>query len=216
MINSNQQMKTTYLSTAFSLLAFVANPVLADAVRSEDAAAVQVVQHFNDTMTGLLKDSASLGYKGRFDRLHSELEKTFDLAYMAEKAVGQFWTTLSEEEKVQWRQKFADFMSANYASRLNRWNDQKFEVVSSQASGKDTTIIETKISEPGNDDVQLSYRMRETPQGWRIIDVYYNGTVSELALRRADYGAVLKKDGFAALIASVTQKIADMEAGKNA
>jgi phospholipid transport system substrate-binding protein len=58
--------------------------------------------------------------------------------------------------------------------------------------------------------------MRSTEAGWRIIDIYYNGTVSELALRRADYAAVLKKDGFEALLASVNQKIADLESGKTA
>lgn len=188
----------------------------AESVRTEDSGAVEVVQRFNDAMVGVLKDADTLGYAGRLERLRPVINETFELNFMAEKAVGRFWRTLSEDERVKWRSTFADFMCANYASRLNKFNHQKFQVVGSQAAANDTAVIDTHVVEPGNENVQLSYRMRQTSAGWRIIDVYYNGTVSELALRRADYSAVLKNDGFSALIASVDKKIADMKAGASA
>jgi phospholipid transport system substrate-binding protein len=203
-------------AVAILLAALTAGPLRAESIRSEDAAAIQVIRDFNDTMVSVLKDAATLGYQGRFDRLRPALERTYDMEFMAEKAIGRFWKDLSVEERSKWRSTFTDFMTANYASRLNTFNDQKFDVVGSQAAANDTAIIETKVTEPANDDVQLSYRMRQTAAGWRVIDIYYNGTVSELALRRADYATVLKKDGFAGLIASVNQKIAEMQAGTNA
>jgi phospholipid transport system substrate-binding protein len=187
-----------------------------DTVRPADAAAAQVIERFNQAMVGVLTDAASLGYKGRFEKLRPVLMETFDLDFMAEKAVGRFWRTLSEDERAKWRSTFAEFMCANYASRLTKFNSQKFELLSSQSAANETVVIDTQVVEPKNDNVQLSYRMRQTAAGWRIIDVYYNGTVSELALRRADYAAVLKADGFPALIVSVDKKIADMEAGASA
>jgi hypothetical protein len=79
------------------LLAAVAvGRVDAASVRPEDAAAVQVVDRFNDTMLAVLKDAGTLGYKGRFERLQPVLTDTFDLDFMAEKAIGRFWRTLSE------------------------------------------------------------------------------------------------------------------------
>jgi phospholipid transport system substrate-binding protein len=57
--------------------------------------------------------------------------------------------------------------------------------------------------------VQLDYRLRSGPDGWRIIDVFMNGTVSELALRRSEYSAVLDRDGFDGLIAALDGKIAE-------
>ena len=45
-----------------------------------------------------------------------------------------------------------------------------------------------------------------------MIDVYLNGTVSELALRRSEYSTVLKRDGFEKLIETIddkTQEIAN-------
>jgi len=216
--DSKRPAQTTRMAIAAALL-LLAGAEAAPAeegVRPEDAAAAQVIRGFNDTMVSVLKDAESLGYKGRFDRLRPVLDQTFELAFMAEKALGRFWQNLSETERTQWKATFADFMAANYASRLLKYNNQTFDVVSSQGAANETAIVRTKVSEPGNDDVQLDYRMRQMPAGWRVIDIYYNGTVSELALRRADYATVLKKDGFAALIASVNQKIADMQLGTNA
>ena len=43
--------------------------------------------------------------------------------------------------------------------------------------------------------------------------MFLNGTVSELALRRSEYAALMRRDGFDTLIAAVKQKIAAAEAG---
>jgi phospholipid transport system substrate-binding protein len=59
----------------------------------------------------------------------------------------------------------------------------------------------------------MNYRLRATDGVWRIIDIYLKGTVSELALRRADYTALLEKNGFEALTKTMQQKLADLAAG---
>ena len=43
--------------------------------------------------------------------------------------------------------------------------------------------------------------------------MYLSGTVSELALRRSEYAALMRREGFDALLAAVRQKIAAAEAG---
>ena len=51
--------------------------------------------------------------------------------------------------------------------------------------------------------------------GWLIIDIYGKGKVSEVALRRSEYAAILQKSGIEGLISSVdelSQRTAD-EAG---
>ena len=55
--------------------------------------------------------------------------------------------------------------------------------------------------------------MRTAAAGWRISDVFLSGTVSELALRRSEYGALMRREGFDALLAAVRKKIAAAEAG---
>ena len=73
-------------------------------------------------------------------------------------------------------------------------------------------MVRARLLDPGNEDVQLNYRLHERDGAWRVIDVYLNGTVSELALRRSEYSTVLKRDGFEKLIETIddkTQEIAN-------
>ena len=44
-----------------------------------------------------------------------------------------------------------------------------------------------------------------------MIDVYLNGKVSELALRRSEYASALNRNGFDQLVASVETKIANLK-----
>ncbi|MCH7709728.1 MAG: ABC transporter substrate-binding protein, partial [Myxococcales bacterium] len=58
------------------------------------------------------------------------------------------------------------------------------------------------------DDIQLYYRLRNGTDGrWKIIDVYLNGTVSELALRRSEYSSLIKREGFEALLIALNKRI---------
>jgi len=53
----------------------------------------------------------------------------------------------------------------------------------------------------------LLYRMREVDGAWKVIDVYSDG-VSELTLRRDDFGAAIAAGGALALIAHL-HKVSD-------
>ena len=55
--------------------------------------------------------------------------------------------------------------------------------------------------EVGAAPVTISYRMRENGGAWKIIDVFYNGSISQLTTRRSDFSATLAQGGAPALIA---------------
>ena len=91
---------------------------------------------------------------------------------------------------------------------------QRFETLGEEEAAHNTRVVRTKLVLPDDDDVQLNYRLRQTDAGWQIVDVYLNGTVSELALRRSEYSSVLKRDGFETLVASLDRKADDLAADK--
>jgi phospholipid transport system substrate-binding protein len=175
--------------------------------------AVDVVKQLNVSLQEVLENAKQLGYQGRVERLSPILDAAFDFNYMAAKSVGRHWSTLSPDEQKRWVEVFAVLTKATYAGRFNRFTGQVFEFVDEQPGANGSVVIRSKVVSPGEDDVDLSYRLSKRPAAWKVIDVYYNGTVSELALRRADYSSVLKRDGFAALIARVNEKISELSAG---
>ena len=67
------------------------------------------------------------------------------------------------------------------------------------------TLLHPSDGEP----VRLDYVVQPAQDGWRIANVVANG-VSELALRRAEYDAVMAAEGFEALIGRLEHQIADL------
>lgn len=201
-----------------SIAADVASPAAAPAAQPAAGSAgemavappagsrVVVVEAFNTDLLDLLRNSDSLDQKGRSAALQPSLQENFDLGFMAQKVLGRGWKQLTPEQQAIWRESFAGLMTENYAGRFVGWSEQSFTTVEESEAGHGTFLVRTILHVPGDEDVALDYRLRETPEGWRVIDVFLNGTVSELALRRAEYSGVLKRDGFDALIAAVDGK----------
>src|SRR5262249_40610725 len=131
-----------------------------------------------------------------------------------ERSLGGGWQKLSDAERPRWRELFGQFTIANYAANFDRWSDQRFEILGEDVGTSGTTVVRTRVRSSDHDDVDLSYRLRQTDAGWKIVDVYLKGTVSELALRRADFTAVLDRQGFAALESTVRARVDDLAAGR--
>jgi phospholipid transport system substrate-binding protein len=177
---------------------------------AEDA--VALVEEFSQTLQEVLRDSAQLGYEGRVDKLAPAISGAFDLEFMSRTALGRHWEKLSEDERRQWLDAFSRMTIANYAGRFNEYTGQRFDVLGSEPASNDTVFVRTMVVVPNDEDVEVSYRLRHAGDAWKVIDVYLKGTVSELALRRSEYAAVLKRDGFAGLKKSIDEKIAALAA----
>ena len=59
-------------------------------------------------------------------------------------------------------------------------------------------------------------RMRKEADRWRIIDIFMHGTVSELALRRAEYSSALERDGLDKVVQSLLGQAAKLSSGADA
>ncbi len=178
-----------------------------------ETAAQAVIAGLNASLLDVLKQSEDLDYAGRYALLQPCLGERFDLQYMARQSVGRSFLDLDEEDRQIWYKMFANYMTANYAARFDHYSEQRFEILGEEAGARDTVLVRTQVIDPADKNFDLSYRLRETPAGWKVVDVYLKGTISELALRRSEYSTVLKRDGFEALVASVTATIAELEAG---
>ena len=71
-------------------------------------------------------------------------------------------------------------------------------------------LVRTRLTEPQGEGVHLDYRLREVDGSWKICDVYLNGTVSEVALRRSEYASLINRDGWQALIVALDNRIATL------
>jgi phospholipid transport system substrate-binding protein len=173
---------------------------------------VEVVETFHAGLLDIMKHAEELGLAGRIEEMGPLMGKVFDLDFMASKAIGTHWRRLSDADKARWSEVFKRFTTASYAGRFTGFKGEEFVTLGLEEAARGTRLVLTEIRVPDEDDVQLNYRLLENDGQWRVIDVYLNGTVSELALRRSEYASALKREGFEELVAAIETKIADLEA----
>ncbi len=173
---------------------------------------VQVVDDLHAALLTVMRHADELGYRGRYEKLEPVLRRTLDLDFMGSKAAGRHWKSFTPEQQHRWLDAFSRLTLANYAGRFNGYSGQRFETLGSEPAPHDTVLVRTRLL-GGEEDVQLNYRLRETDVGWRVIDIYMHGTVSELALRRAEYSTAIERKGLDKVVAEVEAKIHDLETG---
>ena len=171
----------------------------------------ETIEAFHAGLLEIMKHAEQLGIQGRIDQMTPLMSRTFDLEFMASKTVGRHWRKLSDEDKLRWVETFKEFTCANYAGRFTGFTGEKFVTTGAEDAASGTRVVLTKIVIPDEEDVQLNYRLIQRNGVWRVIDVFLNGSVSELALRRSEYSSTLKRDGFTSLVQSVKEKIADLK-----
>ena len=70
---------------------------------------------------------------------------------------------------------------------------------------REQVLVRSRIVKGKDEVARLDYVLRETKDGWRIINIMANG-VSDLALKRVEYRSILERDGFPALIDMLKKK----------
>jgi phospholipid transport system substrate-binding protein len=201
-------MRSIYMTPKLVMLLYllllirVADPAYA-AVNDPAASQVQ-------TLTASLLQSMQAGpsepMAARYHRLEPVINEVIGLPLMTRLAVGPDWTHFSPEQQNALIAAFSRFTIANYAHNFRDFDGQKFEIDDVVNRGEDK-IVRTRIIPAHDTPVNLLYRMREVGGVWKVIDVYSDG-ISELTLRRDDFGAAIAAGGAPALIAHL-HKVAD-------
>ncbi len=201
-------MRTTF--SAIVLLLLVTGGGAAEAAEGSAAAgASEAIERLYVDLLDAMKNAEELGLAGRRERLTPAIDAVYDLSFMSAKVLGRSWKQLPAEDQGRWANLFRRLTISTYAHRFDGFSGERFEVTGQEEAPRETVLVRTQIVRVDGDPVELDYRMRSVDGSWRIIDVYLNGTVSELALRRSEYSGVLKRDGFEALSAAIEEKIAD-------
>ena len=99
---------------------------------------------------------------------------------------------------------------ATYVNRFAELKDQSIVITDAQpAVGKgDRVQVDTQI-QVDDEEVMLSYTLKEGQGSWMIVNVVADG-VSDLALRRAEYSRKLKEKGFDGLLDHIDGQIAKL------
>jgi phospholipid transport system substrate-binding protein len=172
-----------------------------------------VVEQFHRILLGVMKDADRLGYRGRLATLSPGVSRAFHLPVMARIVAGRHWKSFSRDEKKALVAAFTRMTTATYAHRFDGYGGEQFRTVGEVAVKAKTVMVKTQLIKSGGDAVNLDYLLRRFKSGWRVIDIYLDGSFSEVATRRSEYSSVLSREGLGALITTIDAKIAAYENG---
>lgn len=147
-----------------------------------------------------------LGIHGRYEKLTPAIRTTFDLVAMTRIAVGPDWNSISSEQQTALIDNFARLTISTYAARFDGYSGERFEVDPTTETRNTGRIVRTKLVQSTGEPITLNYLLRGSGENWKVVDVYLSGTISELATRRSEFGAILKSGGPNALIESLRQQ----------
>ncbi|MGR9051866.1 MAG: ABC transporter substrate-binding protein [Gammaproteobacteria bacterium] len=166
----------------------------------------QVVENFQSQLLEVMKQGKDLGYQGRFDKLYGPVTDSHDLPKIARIVVGREWEALNGQQQAQLTDIFSRLSVASYAHNFKEFDNESFKFEAEEETARGGMIVHTYMLIPSDKDVKFDYMLKKKGNTWKIINIIANG-VSDLALKRSEYTAILKREGFDALIAKINEKL---------
>lgn len=157
--------------------------------------AAQQIRIFYASLLETMKRGPQLGMQGRYSALTPAVERAYDLTTMMQFIVGPPWNTMAEADRTALVAAFRRMTIANYASNFDKFSGESFNVEPDVQQRGSDKIVQTELVPSGDKPVPLIYRMRQSGQSWKIIDVYLAGYVDQAALKRSDFASTLSSGG---------------------
>jgi len=169
----------------------------------------EMVTSLHDALIASMKAGEKVGFQKRYNQLAPTINAAFDMDLVARLVLGAHWSSLEPDQQKQFTQTLRRFTIANYASRFDKYSGQSFTIQSVKEQRPNLQVVRATLTVNPEKKHQFDYQLRESDNRWRIVNVAVDG-VSDLAMKRAQYVDVIERDGFAALIDQLNDRIDKM------
>lgn len=204
------------LALAMTTACFLASFAPAQAQTAEQAKTV--VESLHAVMLDAMKAAqAGQNFQARYAKLAPSVDKAYSFADMARIASGSHWAGFNDAEKASVTKAYGRMSASTYAARLSGFDGERFETLGTEAvpAPSKGILVSTQIVQTSGKKIPINYLVQDFQGQPRIIDVYYDGSVSELATQRSQYLSILKEKGSNGLLARLEQLSDDLASGKS-
>jgi phospholipid transport system substrate-binding protein len=172
----------------------------APAQAADVAPPTAAVERFHGALIANMKEGKALSFEARKQRLEPVIKEVFDLPAMARVSTGGAWQKLSEEDRARVIAAFTDWTVATYAANFKDWDGESFTTKGAKDDGKGNVMVETALNLKGAPPVLFTYRMRTSDDAFRVVDIFLEGTISQMAMHRSQFAAALTMGGVENLV----------------
>ncbi len=180
------------------------------AEQSENNDPEQVISTLQEALVQAMQRGQEIGYAGRLELLTPVIERSHDIRAIIRSVLGTHWAGLSSQQQQTITQTFQKHSIATYADQFNQYDGERFKIIEQRPLPRERVLVRSQLIQSDNSPINFDYVLHQVDKHWRIINIVVDG-VSDLALKRAEYNAILQKEGINALIDTLEQKIAEIE-----
>jgi phospholipid transport system substrate-binding protein len=193
-------LKRIYVPVFFSFMMALAGVTVAGPGPTE------AVRTSVDAIIGILKD-ASLDKPAKREKIRGVIGERFDFRAMSQRTLATNWKKASVEEQQHFVELFAELIQNSYIGRIETYTNETVkypdEKVTDNRAVVDTLILTSSA------EIPVSYRLFLKNDRWLVYDVTVEG-VSLISNYRTSYQEIVKKEGFAGLLARMEEKIREL------
>ena len=171
--------------------------------------APETINDFHEVLLGTMQRAQALGFTGRQREIGPAVKQAFDLPFVGRLVLARRWSALSLGQQERFLNAFERLVVGNYAAQFVGYEAHKFTLIADEATRRGRRVVRTELNSPSAEPVQFDYVLHETAGNWRVVNVVVNG-VSDLSLKRTEYGAILKGQGFEALLTRLEAQISEL------
>jgi len=153
----------------------------------------EVVASTVDDVLAVLKDG-KLTPEARRERIVEIAYERFDFKTMSKLVLAKYWKRFDAEQREEFLKEFKDFLAHRYGDRIDRYEQEKVEIVGERSAKGGDAIIQTRIDRPRAEAILVDYRLRSREGAWLVIDVKIEG-ISLVSNYRDQFHEVLSRGG---------------------
>lgn len=170
--------------------------------------AVETIESLHAALLESMRAGPEIGFDGRARLLAPILAATHDFPAMTRRALGAEAAKLAPEQARRLSDVLSRYTIATYASQFRAWDGERFEILGTAPAHGGGMLVPTRIVPVSGDAARLTYLLHETGEGWRIADVLLDGTISQVAVRRSEFQAIIRREGADGLLRQLERRIA--------
>ncbi len=160
--------------------------------------AITFVQNLGDNAIEVLEAPDTTPEQRRVE-FRVLLDRGFAVETIGRFALGRFWRAATPEQQREYLRLFRLFILNTYASRLDDYSGQSFNVVKAHSIDDKDTLVNTEISQTNAEPLRVDYRVRAQQGDYKIVDVLVEG-ISLIRTQRSEFASIINREGFDGLL----------------
>ena len=174
------------------------------AATESEAGARTVISETVEEVLAVLRDK-TVPTEDRIRSIEQIVYGRFDLYVMSRLVLARSWKRFSEEQKAEYVEEFKKYLTNSYGSRIERYDQQRVEIVGERGEPRGDVVIQTKIVGGEFEGALVDYRLRNQNGEWRVIDIVIEG-ISMVSNYRDQFKSIVSSGGPELLLEKLKEK----------